>query len=758
MSKDILAAVHSYASRKGYVVLDSQLSLFEQSLANLSLLAELALPDSPHKPAIKVFRTPLALDRLTAEHFQMARSLIHDKSVSFIAFTNNGTEYRTIATIGSGTGSIGFIPSAPKNGGGSSLDDLRPFLSIYELRLLVSRLSDSIFATQGHDRLKLFDTILMLLAAKIYDEIENPRDLYLSQCLRKRGQDLQDDFQSFCQTALENMGCGSFEIKLYLDPDTLLASLELVAPYSFRLTAEIGAQTEILATFYQEIVSSTFRGSLGAYFTPKPIADLAVEISSPSPDDDILDMTCGSGTFLLSAFTYAQNRNNLISSDKPRLFGCDIQERMVLTTVLNSYLHGVYRPHIISGDALQLDLGNWNAVDSSVPVEGFSLIVGNPPFAGFESESYLPYNHKHKALSAQRGTGARVNKIIPFIVKTVQLLRPGGKAALVIPTSVLNGEAATFTDLRHWLSSEVKITAIIGLPRDAFVHTDCGIEGALLFFEREPAPRDEAKVFFVTIANVGYDRRGRVIPDSEIETVVNIWTTGMETDKHWLDLDELYQLDRWDPTWLEGYTSGLTFNPQTHIRLTDICKVVKRRLSRQEIQPDTIYTYFEVGDTDIDSGRIKQTHSIKGSDLPQKGRLQIPVREGDILLPNHRDSLIAKTAAATGRSVVLVTSKENGYITSNRFTVLKPLIHPNILMFLLNSSFVRQQLVLYARGSASFDVRDKVLDQIWIPRKFIEDKVLQSKILEALKNKEQIQRQLDETESYLNQLMEALNS
>ena len=95
-----------------------------------------------------------------------------------------------------------------------------------------------------------------------------------------------------------------------------------------------------------------------------------------------------------------------------------------------------------------------------------------------------------------------------------------------------------------------------------------------------------------------------------------------------------------------------------------------------------------------------------------KGRLRVPVQEGDVLLPNHRDSLIAKTALRTGRSAVLVTKKEIAYITSDRFTILKPLIDPKLLIFVLNSNMVRNQLAIMARGSASFDIREKILDKI----------------------------------------------
>ncbi|MFX0196316.1 MAG: N-6 DNA methylase [Candidatus Hodarchaeota archaeon] len=752
----IYSPARIHAAKKGYEIVNAHIGKSRQMISEIVWAFDLASRDSSHKPKVRVFWLQTPIKSLTTKHFQTARTLTNDKTVSFIGFTNDGINYRTIATTGNITRAIDFLPGnhgVNSLGEIRSLSDLQPFVNIYELRRLIGKLTDSIFTTYGHDRLKLFDTILLLIAAKIYDEIQNHDDLCIPKLFTSKRSNLREEFLSFCEIALKNMNCDSFSSNLYLDDQTLRNCLEMLIPYSFRLTVEIGAQAETLGTFYQEIVSSTFRGSLGAYFTPKPVADLASIICEPLNSDFILDMSCGSGTFLLSAFTHSKPEKDH-GHDHPKLFGCDIQERMVLTTVLNCFLHGVYEPHIIHGDALRVDLHHWHSLDLSIPSNGFSLIVGNPPFAGFESTQFLPYHHDSQ--TAQRRARTRVNKVIPFIAKTVQMLRPGGRAALVIPISVLNAEATSFTTLRRWLSSEVELTEILSLPGDAFVHTDCGIKGALLFFRKKSAPRDDQRVFFRKMANLGYDRRGRTVSESDIAETIALWKRRNNSNSCWIEMDELYTLDRWDPTWIEGYLSGETsYSQTTHVCLTDICLIEKRNLRAKDIKPDEIYRFFELGDTDIDTGRIMQIHTIKGNDLMSKIRLRVPVQKGDILLPNHRDSLIAKTAAGTGRSCVLVTSRENGCITSNRFTVLKPFIHPKLLIAILNSNFVRKQFALHARGSASFDIRDKVLGKVHIPRKF-EGKKIQKKILTAIEERDRLQQSLEEADKRFRRLINDL--
>jgi methylase of polypeptide subunit release factors len=675
------------------------------------------------------------------EHLADVKRMDMPPSIRYLSFTNNGKEFITTAASPHAFGRIDFLPVSSqlrRKTPPIRIRDLHPIISIYDLRQLVRRVRDAIFAVHGHDRLRLFDTILLLLAAKIYDEAKNPGDLYLSRLAARA--DCLDEFIMFCDEALESIGCERFRSRVDLDNASLIACLQTLSDYSIRLTLEIGGQTDVLGTFYQEIVSSTFRGSLGAYFTPKPIAEIAVKIAQPTAEDDILDMCCGSGTFLLEAFSSACH-----GGTSPRVFGCDIQERMVLAALMNCFLHGASNAKIIQGDALKMQLG-----DFRFQGDGFSLIVGNPPFAGFESEDYLPYSN------TLPGAGTRVNKVVPFIVKTVNLLKPGGRAALVIPSSVLNGEAISYVRLRNWLSEQVDITEIIGLPRDAFVHTDCGIEGALLFFHRKPAfGQRRNEVFFFSLANIGYDRRGRAVNGSEVDHVFSLWKRHNRVDRCWVGMERLRGLSRWDPNWLDAAANRADcYGIGTHVRLTDLCTIANRTMKKSEIQFSTNVRYFEVSDTDMDRGVVLRTHMGNSDELLKKARLRLMVRKGDVLVPNHRDSLVAKTALHSGRSAVIVGEKEDGCITSNRFTILESIIDPRLLKFVLNSPDVRRQMVLQARGSASFDIRDRVLYEIWV-HKCILDPSLQQEVLGLFDQMEEAQLRIDALNQHLASLMDS---
>ncbi len=695
MEEQTLVSVLAHGARRmGYEVRGAQGSLLGKPDGEVIQLADLGITESVNRfiPRVRVYRRPAGVSEVRPDVLATARAESAAADILFTAFTADGETFDTFLSAGRNeSGSLAFLPWPPVGGRTNllpaSITQAQPFTSIAEVRRVVAAVTDRVYKVHGHDRLKLFDTLLLLLAVKIYDELQHPDRLLLSKLLARRTGDLVQRVTEVAHTAVGALGCKKMHVHLSLSDEALHDVLMELSRYSLRTTLSIDSHAEILGTFYQEVVSSTFRGSLGAYFTPKPIADLAAEFCSPAPDDTVFDISCGSGTFLLSAWNAARRASG---AQGPVLFGCDIQERMVLTCVLNCALHGVENHQIVHHDGLRLDPRRWRQANPAVPGDGFTLIVG----------------------------------MLPFIERVAGMLAPGGRAALVIPTSVLNGEATPFRSLRRLLADAVHVTAIIGLPRDAFVHTDCGVEGALLVFERPMDKLDSgAQTFFWSLDNVGYDRKGESNPTRHsAERMLEAYSKHDSTAGSWIGTDELYSLDRWDVPWLAAWRSGrLRFSGKSHVRLTDLCRLVNRNLSRSEIDQGTLYRYFEVGDADIDTGAVRETHEARGSEILKKGRLRLKVRNGDVLLPNHRDSLIAKSARGVGRSAVQVGEELEGCITTDRFTVLEALIDPSVLIAILNSRALRSQLAVHARGSASFDIRDKVLGEVWVPRSLVFD-------------------------------------
>ena len=733
-------------------------AVLRPSLSDKGIVHEADLLPKEHPESIvaRVYRCP-HLDRLNLTEFNEARSYCQKERIPYMIITD-GKAFRTYMVQSRSREFLPFVPilSGLPRDKRLSIRDLRPFNSIHQVKLIATRLGDEIFSKHGHDRLRLFDHMLAIMIAKVYDELVNPTELHFSPFFLK-DKKIMEIFHNLLKNALQYFKLGVWTTDtLDFDEATLSSCLGSLFPYSFIHTIHLSPDAEILGTFYQEIVSSTFRGSLGAYFTPKPICELAIGVCDvSSPVKTIFDISCGSGTFLLTAYDTVLKIN---SGARPMVFGIDIQQRMVLTSIFNALIHGVAQPHIIQGDGLKVSLEDWRKSDESVPLEGFDLIVGNPPFAGFVAGP-PDLIQKLNRQSNQRGAGARVHKIIPFIMKVTQLLKPEGLAVLVVPTSVLNAEAVQFVSLRRWLLEQARVEGIISLPRDALVHTGTGIEAALIVFRRKGDRDSPAKPIFITmVRNLGYDRRGRPMPRSEIEQVIVRFQQKNLSDSCWISADLLAKYDRWDPSWLLSWVSNFeSVSKQEFIRLTEIAVIVKRKINKATLSRSQRLRYFEVKDTDIDSGKILSTHEIDGNRLALKSRLRLLVKAGDVLLPNHRDSLLAKTARGWGRSAVLVGMEYDGCITTDRFSILIPKIEPQLLCAILNSKFVRDQLAIRARGSASFDIREKILSEIWVPKAWLKEDFA-AKVLELMNEKTHLESRLKDAQYRLSMLFDQPSS
>jgi hypothetical protein len=190
------------------------------------------------------------------------------------------------------------------------------------------------------------------------------------------------------------------------------------------------------------------------------------------------------------------------------------------------------------------------------------------------------------------------------------------------------------------------------------------------------------------------------------------------------------------------------------IALTEIVEVRNARWSRRELVNDSEYRYFEVADADIHTGVVREVHLTSGFELSKKGRIRNRVRTGDLLLPNHRDSLMA-AGSENGRSVVLADESLDGVLTTDRFMVLRPKVEPRLAAAILNSKGVRRQLIAQCRGAASLDIREHTLAKVQVPRRLLL-KPYSQKVQKLASEMESLRAELTERTAELNRTIEDL--
>jgi type I restriction enzyme M protein len=247
-------------------------------------------------------------------------------------------------------------------------------------------------------------------------------------------------------------------------------------------------------------------GQNGQFRTPRHIIQLMVAMTAPSPKDTICDPASGTCGFLVVAGEYLRKAHPEIMRDGKlrehfhhRLFhGYDFDNTMLRIGSMNMALHGVNNPDIRYKDSL----GKEHAGDE----EAFSLILANPPFAGS-----LDYENTAKDLL---DTVKTKKTELLFLALFLRLLKPGGRAAVIVPDGVLFGSSKAHKELRQLIVEDHKLDAVVSLPSGVF-KPYAGVSTAILFFTKTSSGGTD-HVWFYDLRADGYsldDKRTPLLAD-----------------------------------------------------------------------------------------------------------------------------------------------------------------------------------------------------------------------------------------------------
>lgn len=236
-------------------------------------------------------------------------------------------------------------------------------------------------------------------------------------------------------------------------------------------------------------------GQNGQFRTPRHIIKQMVEMMAPKPADTICDPACGTAGFLVAAAEYLQHHHsNEIYADQASakrfnhdtFHGFDFDSTMLRVGSMNMLLHGVENPAIENRDSLS---------ESHAGVEGqFSLILANPPFAG-------SLDYESTAQDLQRMVKTKKTELL-FLALFLRLLKPGGRAAVIVPDGVLFGSSKAHRTLRQMLVEEQKLDALISMPSGVF-RPYAGVSTAILLFTKTNSGGTD-KVWFYDMQADGY--------------------------------------------------------------------------------------------------------------------------------------------------------------------------------------------------------------------------------------------------------------
>jgi type I restriction enzyme M protein len=216
-------------------------------------------------------------------------------------------------------------------------------------------------------------------------------------------------------------------------------------------------------------------GQNGQFRTPRHIIRLMVEMVEPKPTDVVCDPACGTCGFLVAVGESLRESHPEVLLDarlrqhfhRDLFHGFDFDNTMLRIGSMNMLLHGVENPDITYRDSL--------AQDHAGEEEKYTLVLANPPFAGS-----LDYDSCAKDL--QQVVRTKKTELL-FLALFLRLLKPGGRAAVIVPDGVLFGSSNAHKTLRRILIEEQKLDAVISLPAGVF-RPYAGVSTAILLFTK----------------------------------------------------------------------------------------------------------------------------------------------------------------------------------------------------------------------------------------------------------------------------------
>nr|MBF6592187.1 N-6 DNA methylase [Ktedonobacterales bacterium] len=288
----------------------------------------------------------------------------------------------------------------------------------------------------------------------------------------------------------------------------------------------------------------------GAVYTPPHLSTLLTDLLDPRPGESICDLACGNGRLLASAYkhllsAWSAPETRRVSADGrviplPHLqdLSREQQERLGRTTItgfdiergsaLQAWMHlrclGIEQPSIHIADTLG-EAFNSRLVERGGDIGGFDVIILNPPYNSSVDVEGLG--------ASLRALGTKKAETL-FVELALQCLRPGGRAALVVPEGVLFNTDKAHTALRRRLVEEHTLHAVVSLPAKVFLPYT-GVKTDILIISRGGQTR-ETLCYRVAADGFSLDARRRPHPEQTDlpDLLIHYWIHCLNPPGAWL--------------------------------------------------------------------------------------------------------------------------------------------------------------------------------------------------------------------------------
>jgi type I restriction enzyme M protein len=409
------------------------------------------------------------------------------------------------------------------------------------LKSVILDMEDLVLANAGVDA---FEEVFKLIYAKLYDEWQAARGGKTKRYLEFRiGGSTAREFAEkvevlFKKAMWEWPGVFVEGERINLEPDHLKVCGSFLEDIKL-----FNSNLQVIDEAFEYLSLKAAKGEKGQYFTPRHVIDMCVKILNPSVDECVIDTAAGSCGFTVHSIFHVWG--DVFTAKGPerwqsdyaatRVYGLDFDPRSVkiaraLNLIAGDGKTNVYRANTLDprmwSEETRVGLtprlrrlkdperDKWNR--ENFRYFDFDVLLTNPPFAGDIKDTRLLHQYE-LAKKAKGGWETSVGRDLLFIERNLEFLKPGGRAAIVLPQGRFNNTSDE--DLRRWIAERARILAVVGLHQNTFKpHT--GTKTSVLFVQtwnedpKSPThnPKtDKYSVFLATSERSGKDTSGEYV-------------------------------------------------------------------------------------------------------------------------------------------------------------------------------------------------------------------------------------------------------
>ena len=290
---------------------------------------------------------------------------------------------------------------------------------------------------------------------------------------------------------------------------------------------------DFYATIFEYLIkdyNSNSGGKYAEYYTPHAVARIMAAILVPEDQQGTVrnvscyDPSAGSGTLLM-------NVAHAIGETRCSIYTQDISKKssnlLRLNLILNNLVHSI--PNVIEGDTLRHPHHKENG-----DLRKFDYIVSNPPFKLDFSDIREELDSKENKdrffagipkIKAKAKDKMEIYQL--FLQHIIYSLKPGGKAAVVLPTGFITAQSGIDKKIRQYLVDNKMLAGVVSMPSNIFATT--GTNVSILFIDDS----NKDKVVLVDASNLGQkvkegkNQKTVLTPEEEqqiIDVFNNKWT------------------------------------------------------------------------------------------------------------------------------------------------------------------------------------------------------------------------------------------